>query len=642
MNKKAEDALLHEVNTNLKKNYYLLVCAILIGFMLFAVAVTRCGISQDENQPTPVEGDKFCSDGLKVGETKEESCASGETGKKVLVCKITGQPSVIVSSTCASEPPPSCGKVTFEEDLKPVLSQNCATCHPGFGAYEVATQRIDEWVRRISLASEDPRRMPRKPNAELNQGDKDIFQAWKRDGLVRSKAECQSTNNGVTLDQDYIESELLQDIKKVDGTDREFIRWAIVSHKLNQGLEMPLGKDAVDKALNSIVEKERAITLTSYVDQKKTILRFDLRSFGLDQRDWGFIEQFDNAIDLESFTDAGKSLKLITNSRKPWLHFENLLDLLNQPRLYHFFLNIPQTEQELLKKLGVDYAADLANLDATLLGNNDSTLTSQRNRLISRHESLDGYYYKTYDTGALNGDAQRNLYAFPLLKETGSLKIFRFQASEVIFSLPNGAQAYVLFDKLGNRLNEAGLEFVRNLESQVAPAPVIQTAISCHQCHANGLNIAKDEIRAHVEAHQDEFGVNDVIRVKSLYKGQASLSAMFNVDNKRFANFLKAVGITPGSKDPINVWRDDLLFNWDENKLAAFLFLPLVKLRECVNGSETLRTAIGQILTGGYVTFDQLKEVLKRKAYNPNYPNDIQLSVLQRDCRLFQEKINGN
>lgn len=616
----------------------LILCLIFLSVFVFM----KCGnrTKEEGSGGSPVV--TFCTDGLQVGDSREEACAQGETGKKVLVCKVTGQPSVIVSSTCANEPPPKCSKITYETDLKPLLQGKCAECHGGFVNYDVATGRIDEWVRRISLAAEDPRRMPKKPNGELQQAEKDIFQAWKRDGLVRSPEDCQTVNNGSTLDADYIESKMFDDINKVEGSDREFTRWAIVSHKYNQGLEMPLGKDALDKALNSIVEKERTVVLSSYIDEKKTILRFDIRSFGLDQRDWGFIEQFDNQIDLESFTDKGKALKLLTKSRKPWLHFDNLIDQINDPRLYHFFLNIPTNEQDLFRKLGVDYAQDLANLDATLVGNDDSTLTNQHTRLVSRHDSIDGYFYHSYDTGPLNGDQRRNLFSFPFLKETGSAKVFRFAGGEIIFSLPNGAQAYMLVDAFGNRINQAPIEVVRNQESQIPPAPAIQTAASCHQCHANGIIPMKDEIRAHVIAHGDEFGVNDTLRAKSLYKPQASLNALYAVDNKRFANFLKAVGITPGGKDPITTFREELYYNYDENKAAAFVFLPLVQFRECVSGSNVLRREIGSLLTGGSVPFDQLRAVFKRSAYNPQYPNNVQLSVLQSECRLFLEKINGN
>lgn len=626
-----------------KSNTNVRLSILLVSIMIVWVSIlifNKCG-RQAAIEPVGDSGPRQCSDGLAVGETKEEACANNEAGKKIYVCKISGQSSVLVSSTCAGEKPPECAKLTYEEDLKPLLQAKCAECHAGFVNYEVATKRIDEWIRRINLGAEDQLRMPKKPASQLELGEKDLFQGWKRDGLVKSKADCGTVNTGSTLDDAYIETEIFDDINRIDGQDREFTRWAIIAHKYNQGLKMPLGKDAVDKALNSIVEKERTIVLSSYIDEKKTILRFDIRSFGLDEKDWGFIEQFDNSIDIESFTDKGKAIKLLTKSRKPFIHFDNLLDQLNNPRLYHFFLNIPQTEQELFRKIGVNYNNDLAQLNATLVGNDDSSLTNQHNRLVSRFDSLDGYLYKTYDTGSLNGDLRKNLFSNPLLRETGSNQAFKFEGSELIFSLPNGAQGYMLVNAAGQRINEAPVDIVRNLQSSVPPAPAIATGIAtCSQCHANGIIPMRDEIRAHVIAHGDEFGSNDVLRVKSLYKQQTSLNALYNLDNKRFAKFLEAVGITPGGVDPITVFRNDLYYNYDENKAAAFLFMPLVKFRECVSNSNTLRRELGSLLTGGTIPFDQFRQLLKR-TYT-NYPNEGQISVLQTECRFFLEKIDGN
>lgn len=618
------------LNKNLKLSFW--ISLILLSILVF-VAFTRCGTQlkphgSKKTDPQGGEENAYCLDGLKVGETKSVACEPTQTGERIYVCKEKAKESVLISNSCKGPTPPGCSKTTWEENLKPIVQTECADCHAAFLVYDNATQRIDEWIRRIDLASEDPRRMPKKPKAELSQSAKDVFLNWKRDGLVKSAADCSSTDTGSTIEIDEIETALLVDIAKVKNSDRPFIRYLITSHKANQGLTLPVGKGAVDKALNSLVEKDRNITLTSFIDAKKSILRFDLRSFELSPRDWGFIEQFDQ-LKLESFTDKGNALKLIIGGgvKQPWMHFDNFIDLVNTPALYYFFLNIPQYEYDLRNKIGVNFANDLAQLDATFIGNNDSLLTNQRNRLLVRLDSLDGYYWQTFDSGPLNGDPTRNLYEFPFLPETGSNRNFRFLASEVIFSLPNGLQGYALFDKFGNRLRDADINVVRDQVSPVPPAPIIRNAISCHRCHASGLNSARDEIRAHVIAHGDEFGVNNVERAKSLYKQEASLSAIFKTDNRLFGEALKKMGMQLGDKDPINVWRDELYLNWDDKKLAAFLFLPLNEFRERLNQSAEARRAIGQLLSGGSVTYDEVIRILP---------------VIKRDFRLFLDPINGN
>lgn len=620
-----------QIGKNLELSYKMVrlaIFAITFAVIIFGIALQRCG----KNPPEPIsqipggeDNAELCSDGLKVGDTKTVACTAPKVGEQIFVCKAEGKPSELVNDGCKS-PEETCNKVTFEENLKPLLAAQCADCHAVFVNYDVAVQRIDEWIRRVDLAAEDPRRMPKKPKPELSQFEKDFFINWKRDGLIKTNKECQGTNQGSTMTLDDIETILLTDISKIEQSDREFVRYFISSHKLNEGQSTPLGKGAVDKALNSLVEKSRVISLSTFIDPKKTILRFDLRSFELDARDWGFIEQFDR-INFVSNTDKGKSLRLITKTQKPWLHFDNGIDLLSDPALYYFFLNVPKYIGDLRLKLGVNYANDLRNLDATLIGNNDSILTNQRNRLLSRHESIDGYYWETYDTGALGSDRQKNLFDFPLLRETGSARIFRSVASEVIASLPNGLQMYALYNGNGELQKIAPIDVVRDQQSPVPPAPAIQTSISCQRCHFGGIITARDEIRQHVIDHGDEFGTNDVERVKSLYKTQVSLNAIFKVDNSRYAEALKKVGVTVGDKDPINRWRDELYLNWDDKKTAAFLFLPLAEFREKLNQSAEGRRQIGQLLSGGTVTFDQLKSVLP---------------ILRRDMRIGEDEINGN
>ena len=603
---------------------FYLLCVILIVGSFFALLVTQCSTEKEVETGGGDTPAGQCSDGSKVGTTKRLVCEDGKPGEKVLVCKEAGKDLELVLNTCLGDVPPECRKVTFEENLKPIISANCASCHAGFVGYEAAVVGIDEWIRRISLSSQDPRRMPKIPKPELSGEEKNIFAKWREDGLIKDKGgDCQGKPAGNTTTLNYIETQILNDLSKVEQDDRVFIRYLVTAHKINEGQKAPVGKQALDKALNSLVEKSRDIVLTSSVDEKKTLYRFDLRSFELNRNDWALIENVDK-INFDSNTDIGRTLKLLTATRKPWLHFDNFVSLVNTPVLYYSFLNVPKTQRELTAKLGVRYADDLFNLDATLIGNNDSPLTNQANRLISRHDSTDGYYCQTYDTGPLGNDRQKNLFEFPFLRETGSARVFKFVASETIFSLSNGLQGYALFSSDGNRQNAAPIDVVRDHQSVVSPAPVIENAISCHGCHAGGLNVARDEIGKHIFDHGDEFGSGDVQRAKSLYKGQTSLNALFKIDNKRYQDALAKLGIAPGV-DPINKARDELLFNWNDVKLAAFTFLPLADLRTCINQSDAARTRIGQILSGNSVTFDAVVQTLP----------DI-----KKDCRLLVDPIN--
>lgn len=433
--------------------------------------------------------------------------------------------------------------------------------------------------------------------------DGEIIYVCQTNGQVSQKVSdtCQSKPAFSTLDG--IETAMLSDLSDLDRTDQQFTRYAIATYKTSAN-----AKQAVDKTLNQLVENKRIIQLTTPI-ANTNIFRFDLRDFELSRADWFRVENADK-LNFESNTTKGQVIKNLTLTRKPWLHSDNLSDIvLFTSSLYYQFLNVSATINDLRTKLGVDFAGDLANLDASFIGTSNSTITNNKNRLITFLDSDDGVYSETFDTKPpLN--AQRNLFQFPLLAETGSKLVFDFAASEVIYSLPNGLHGYGLYLANGNRVDAADVDVVRDNVSPVAPAPVIQSAISCSRCHASGFIPATDEIRDHVNANGSEFGRDDIDRVNKLYHVAADNQALFQKQNADYQAALKALNIGVDGVDPINQERDTYRLNWDSSQVAAFLFLTADEFSSRLNQSADGRAQVGQLLTGGVITFDQLVQVL--------------------------------
>jgi len=529
------------------------------------------------------------------------------------------QTPVVVTPSPGPSSGPVCNKVTFNRDVLPLVQKRCASCHGGFTAYATATKLVTEWIRRVNLSSDDPRRMPKFPLPELDVEEKTLLQQWKSDGLIEDE-NCQAQVNGSGIDFDFIESNILRDLARIERADQPFIRY-LVSSDLD-GEDVGTSKRAVDKLLNSLVKKSRDINLATVIDEKKTIYRIDLRTYELDRFNWLQIEAKDK-LNLVSKTNKGKTIQLLVSTRKPWLHSRNFIEIVtNETNIYYDILKIPDDFRDLTLKLGAAYDKDLLDLRATLIGTNRSPLTTQKNRLLSRHESDDGFLWTTYDI-VPNGD---NLFDNPLLEGTRSKRVFRFDASELIFSLPNGLMGFALFNANGKRQNEAPVEIVRDYLSPVFPAPRIVSPVSCFRCHGGGILETKDEIRDHVISNGSEFNVDDIERVKSLYKREESNRVIFALDNKRYALALEKLGISRDLPDPINVIRDDFRLNWDIKKLSAFLFLSEQRFFERLNQSDILREKVGQLLTGGNVTFEQLVSVLP---------------VIVQEFKLFEELQNG-
>jgi hypothetical protein len=78
--------------------------------------------------------------------------------------------------------------------------------------------------------------------------------------------------------------------------------------------------------------------------------------------------------------------------------------------------------------------------------------------------------------------------------------------------------------------------------------------------------------------------------------------------------------------DPVNLARDRLLLDWNIEQLASFLFLSVDDFKTKLKQSAQGQAQVGQLLSGGTITFDQLVQ---------------SLPVLIADLRLFEEPING-
>jgi serine/threonine-protein kinase len=112
--------------------------------------------------------------------------------------------------------------------------------------------------------------------------------------------------------------------------------------------------------------------------------------------------------------------------------------------------------------------------------------------LIERHVSQNGYYWKSYDfldtDDPKNGKS--NIIRFPLGPEFPANPFpelaFTHDGGEVIFSLPNGMQGYMLVDSKGKRINAGPPDLVFDF-NQVSGTPLIVNGLSCINCHSEGM-----------------------------------------------------------------------------------------------------------------------------------------------------------
>ena len=120
----------------------------------------------------------------------------------------------------------------------------------------------------------------------------------------------------------------------------------------------------------------------------------------------------------------------------PSVHIDWFLATASTPPLYHDLLSLPLTDRELETRLEVDVARNLINAPGVRVlraGFNNSGV-SNNNRVVERHTSRYGAYWKSYDFAGSVG--AQNIFTHPLN--------FTYDGGEAIFNLPNGLQGYYL------------------------------------------------------------------------------------------------------------------------------------------------------------------------------------------------------
>ena len=124
---------------------------------------------------------------------------------------------------------------------------------------------------------------------------------------------------------------------------------------------------------------------------------------------------------------------------------------------------------------------------------------SRHNRLVERHRTPFGAYWRSYDFKTSAG--RGNLLLFPLgPRFRGNAfddQAFEQAGGEVIFNLPNGLQGYMLADAKDNRLDAPAPVGIVSDKSETSGTPEIVNGLSCLACHASGMKPFRDEIRGH-------------------------------------------------------------------------------------------------------------------------------------------------
>jgi hypothetical protein len=294
---------------------------------------------------------------------------------------------------------------------------------------------------------------------------------------------------------------------KVKAADRPFQRYITLVNLHNNptaGDEtIRVHRAAVSKLLNSLSWQEEIAVPRPIDDGPHVILNIDLRAYGWDSRDWNDVERaYPYGVlhsENEALLEVEKEISKLTGTRLPIVRGDWFVATVSRPPLYDRLLKLPATLTALeVQKLSVHLERNF-NDDTLRRGGLITSGVSKHNRLVERHRTPFGAYWRSYDFKTSAG--RGNLLLFPLGPRFAGNEFddqaFEQAGGEVIFNLPNGLQGYMLADAKDNRLDAPAPVAIVSDKSETSGTPEVVNGISCLACHASGMKPFRDEIREH-------------------------------------------------------------------------------------------------------------------------------------------------
>ena len=495
-----------------------------------------------------------------------------------------------------------------------IFEQNCLNCHGEHGAF------TEEIIIEHTALIETGAVVPREPGAsELYQRliEKRLERRMPLGQPPLTPAAIDTIRRWILADApnwaDTTESdspfitpkEMLETIEKHVNSlapfDRGFARYFTMTHLYNAG-ETAEALHAYRRALSKLMNSlswGRKVTNPRPIDPEETIFYIDLRDYEweIGTNRWTQIEaEYPYEIDFNAPTQTALREKL-TNLREalncevPFIHVDWFLATASLPPLYHDILDLPQTDRELETRLEVNVVENLRNAAGKRVwraGFSDSGV-SNHNRVLERHISRYGAYWKSYDFAG-SVDAQ-NIFTHPLS--------FTHDGGEIIFNLPNGLQAYYLADAGGRRLDAAPIDIVRN---PAASDPTVRNGLSCIGCHTEGMKTFDDQVRGVVEKNPNP--PFDKARALSLYAEKATMDAFIDEDTNRYRQALEAAGGVFGGIEPIQRFHEAFQGPVDAAHAAAAVGLETQTFLRKIRQNASLKNLGLLVLENGTIKRD--------------------------------------
>ena len=446
------------------------------------------------------------------------------------------------------------------QDAYAIFEQSCFICHGPTGSYKETlliehntliengtvvpgNPHTSELYNRL-ITTDIAKRMP-LAQPQLSAQAIDTIRNWILAGAPDWAAT--STTNGQFISPSEVLNTIETHLMSLSSFDRAFARYFTMTHLYNAGESAGILQEyrkGLFKLVNSLSWGVTVIN-PQPIDPQGTIFYIDLRHYEWDVNNaWTQIEgaypyhiSFNAPVQKALQEQLGR-LQTEMNSNIPSIHIDWFVATASLPPLYHDLLSLPLTDRELDTRLEVDVVRNINNAPGVRVwraGTNDSGV-STNNRVLERHTSRYGAYWKSYDFAGSVGT--QNIFTHPLS--------FTHDGGEAIFNLPNGLQGYYLVNASGSRLDGAPINIVSN---PAASDPTVRNGLSCFGCHTEGMKTFEDQVRSVIESNTNP--TYDKAQALRLYVEQSKMDTLLGEDMDRYRAALVKTGGTVDDIEPI-------------------------------------------------------------------------------------------
>lgn len=409
-----------------------------------------------------------------------------------------------------------------------ILRKYCYKCHgvefkvPGYNVLDraslVASRGADEdpyitpgqpdkstlWDRMGKDEPETGDKMPPAKSPQPSADEVATIRKWIEGG---APFPTKITSRAFISDEAVLKT-VVEHLRGIDPDEAQYWRYFTLETLHNNPRvrddEIRLARAAVSKLVNSLSNRP-SIVVPEVLGPGGTVMAVDIRRLGWLERDvWNeILRVYPYGLKFTRRREAAlrrlaEELDRIAGDDVglPYIRADWFVDQASRPPLYHTLLDLPTTAQALERTLGVNVENDFMTDTLRRAGFARSGV-SRQNRLVDRHETTTGaYYWKSYDFR--HDDGPGNIFRFPL-GPAFPANPFRRQAfehagGELIFSLPNKLQGYLLVTNEGKRIDDGPPDIVGD-DNKSSGTTQIVNGLSCIGCHRLGMKPFTDELR---------------------------------------------------------------------------------------------------------------------------------------------------